>query len=136
MPLDVHRIEIEKPELANRFHQRGVSRVPQRLVLHRRDLPLVAERHRRQSAGRVERLERSDLRSELHRLALRQRLHARPLPAAQHPRQRRVVVEHALERVDDLVVERWLGLLRQPADVDPHRVDFVELRESRVRRGC
>ena len=39
---------------------------------------------------------------------------------------RGVVVERALERVDDLVVERRLGLLRQPADVDLDLLRLVE----------
>ena len=43
-----------------------ISRVPgiaERLVLHRRDLALVAERHRRQTAGGVKRLELAERRS-------------------------------------------------------------------------
>jgi len=54
----------------------------------------------------------------------------RALAIAKHPRERRVVIERALERVDEHVVEGRLRMLRQPADEDLHRVDRVELLDS------
>src|SRR5665811_2197750 len=93
-----------------------MSRIAERLVFHRGNLPLVAPRHRRQSARRVERLELAYRLRKHHRLALGERLHLLALPIAHDPRERRVVVEHALERVDDLIAERPLGLLRESTD--------------------
>src|SRR5258705_4658253 len=116
-------LEVQQPELANRFHYFGVSRIAKGLVFHRWNLPLVAECHRRQSARRVKSLELSYRGSEVNGFNLRQRRHLGPLPTAQHPRKRRVVVEHALERVDDLIIESWLRMLRQATDQNPHALD-------------
>src|SRR5213075_1037674 len=43
---------------------------------------------------------------------------------AQHPGWRRVVVERALEGIDDLIVQRWLGLLRESPHKDLDRLRF------------
>src|SRR5256885_581627 len=50
-----------------------------------------------------------------------------PFFPSANPRKRRVVVEHTLERINDLIVERRLGMLRQSADEYPHRIHFVQL---------
>ena len=50
-----------------------MTRIPQRLVLHARDLSLVAKGHRRQTARRVKRLELSDGSVEAHRFDLGER---------------------------------------------------------------
>src|SRR4029078_9652215 len=95
--LHVHRLEVEEPERTYVAHDVGVTRIPQRLVLHARDFSFVAERHRRQPARRVKRLELSDGRVEAPGLDLGERLDLCALSAANHPGERRVVVERALE---------------------------------------
>jgi hypothetical protein len=123
--LHVHRLQLEQAELADRLHDVRVARIPQRLVFHRRDLSLVPERHGGEAARGVKRLEVSDRGREPRRLTLGQCLYLRPLAITQNPRQRRVVVEHTLQRVHDLVVQRRLRILRQPTDVDPHALDAI-----------
>src|SRR5947199_8966532 len=44
LPLYLHRRDVEEAELPDRAHDRDVSRVTERLVLHRADLPLVRPR--------------------------------------------------------------------------------------------
>src|SRR6478735_6378926 len=95
--LHVHRLEVEEPERTYVAHDVGVTRIPQRLVLHARDLSLVAKGHRRQTARRVKRLELSDGSVEAHRFDLGERFDLGALSAANHPGERRVVVERALE---------------------------------------
>src|SRR5665213_2593468 len=41
--LDVDRLQIQQAEVANRFHDLGMTRVAKRLVFHRLDLAFVAE---------------------------------------------------------------------------------------------
>src|SRR4029079_15811677 len=106
-----------------------------RFVFHCRNLALVPERHRRETACRVKRLELSSGGTEMQRLSLRQRL---PLltPAVSHyPRKRCVVSENALERVDDLIIERRLRILRKSADKDLHLVNRIELIDSVLREN-
>ena len=81
----------------------------------------------------VERLERADRLGELHLFQLAERVHLGGLATTQYPRRGGVVVERALERVDDLVVERRLRFLGQPADVDP---DLLRLVEPPNALGC
>src|SRR5690606_6768377 len=127
LAVDLDRIEAEEPEVADDAHRLGVPRVAERLVLHVADLALVGPGHDREPAGGVERFEPADRFRELRRLDLRQRIDLQGLAVAQDPGAGRVVVEHALERVDDLVVQRRDGLLRQAADLDPNVLGLVEL---------
>ncbi len=78
----------------------------------------------------VKRLERSNGRRKIHRLDFRKCLHLLTLAVAHHPRERGVVVQHALERIDDLVVERRLRILRKSTDKNADRVYGIELRDS------
>src|SRR5260370_8486769 len=70
----------------------------------------------------MERLELTHGGRERDVLELGERVHPGEPSVAQYPRWRRVVVERPRERVDDLVVEGRLRVLRQAAHVDPHRL--------------
>ena len=131
--LHVHRLVVDQPKLADRFHDLRVAGVPERLVLHRRDLPLVAMRHRREAAGGVKRLEFAHRGIELHRLDLAERRHLHALAVAHDEAERRVVVEHPLDGVHDLVLERARRILRQSADKDAHRLGLVEAITAKLR---
>jgi hypothetical protein len=122
---------LEQAEVADRRAWRRRGRVAQRLVLHGAQPVPVRPRHGGQAAGGVERLERADRLGELDRLDLGQRVDLHRLAVAQHPRVGRVVVEHAVQRVDDLVVQRRLRILRQAADADAHGVRLVQRGDAR-----
>src|SRR5215831_9087659 len=78
----------------------------------------------------MERLELTEWGGEVYGLSLRQRLDLRPPSVSYDPRQRRVVIERALERVNEHVVERRLGVLRQSTNEDLDRLHGVELRDA------
>ena len=126
LPLHEDRGVVEEAELPDRAHDGDVPRVPERLVLHRVDLPFEAHRHRGDPAGGMERLERADRLRELDVLELAQGIELDLLAAAEHERRRGVVVERTLERIDDLVIERRFRMLRQPPDVDLDPLDLVQ----------
>ena len=77
----------------------------------------------------MEGLERPDRVGKIDVLDLAQRLLLDDATAFERNRERRVVVEDALHRVDDLVVQRGLGILGKPSDQNLdrgrliHRVD-------------
>src|SRR6266404_6372234 len=70
-----YRILIEETEITDRSHYRRVAGVTKRFVFHRGNLPLVAERHRRQPASSMESFELADRRGKYHGLALGQGLY-------------------------------------------------------------
>ena len=116
-PFTVDRRVVEQPQLADRPHDGHVPRIAQRLVLHASHLALVGERHRADAARRCGTPRACPTGcGKRHRLELAESASTcAALAAAQHPGGRGVVVERALEGIHDLVVERRLGLLRQPA---------------------
>src|SRR5205814_3135715 len=71
--LDVHWLEVEEAELANRLHDARVSRIAESLVLHRGDLALVAKRHRGETASRVKSFQLAQRSAEVNLLELRKR---------------------------------------------------------------
>ena len=83
----------------------------------------------------MERLERADAIPEPHRLELGKCPDLRALSIPKHPGERCVVVENALERVDNLIIERRLGLLRQSANINAHGIHRVELADAVLREN-
>ena len=118
LPLDLDRFVADESQLADGTHDIHVARIAKRLVLHDVHLALIGERHGADPAAGVEGFQGANRLGKVHRLELAQRLHLHRLPAAQDPGRRGVVVERAFERIDNLVVERRLRLLRQSAHVD------------------
>ena len=108
--------------------------IPECLVFHRRDSPLIARSHRRQAAGRVKGLEHANGCVELNALTFRQRRHLRAPAIAQHPRERRVVVQHAFQRIDDLVLEWTFWCLRETANTNLDARHGVESRNPQLRQ--
>src|SRR4051812_36585846 len=83
----------------------------------------------------MESLELTDRPFEAHRLDLGERLDLGAFSSPEDPRQRRVVVQHSLERVDDLVVEWRLRMLWETANEDPHALDLIQLPDPVFRQN-
>ena len=84
------------------------------------------------SAGE-EGLEAADRLGEVEVLHLGEGVDPCPLTVAQDDRRGDVVVEHPFEGVHDLVVQGGLGVLRQAAHPQPHRIGRVQRGDARLR---
>src|SRR5207247_1244642 len=117
-------------ETANSTQAGGVPRIAQRLVLHGPHPTAIGPGHHRNTASGVECLECPHRAGEFDRLDLRQCIDALRPAFAQHPRRRRVVVERALERIDDLIIERRFRFLGQAPHEDLHALGLADAADA------